>query len=105
MKWKDFALGIVAGVAAGAAAYAVAQKYTEHTPADDVLENVKEAFSKEGPIDGSWIVMKPEQYDGLIAPMNVYRGGISRMRDGQLEQFEFLADAKTGTVVNVEQTA
>lgn len=105
MKWKDFALGIVAGVAAGATAYAVAQKYTEHTPADDVLESVKEAFSKEGPIDGSWIVMKPEQYDGLIAPMNVYRGGISRMRDGQLEQFEFLADAKTGTVVNVEQTA
>ncbi len=103
MKWKDFVLGIAAGVTAGAVAYVAAQKYVENTPADAVLEKVKNALATEGPIDGSWIVMKPERYDGLLVPMNVYRGGVSRMRDGQLEQLEFLANAETGTIVHVEQ--
>ena len=33
--------------------------------------------------------------------MNVYKGGISRVKNGELEQFEFAADAKTGSVVEL----
>jgi predicted small secreted protein len=33
--------------------------------------------------------------------MTVYRGGISRIKHGQLEQFEFAANSSTGTVVEL----
>ena len=45
--------------------------------------------------------MKTEPYQNNVIAMDVYRGGISRIKNGELEQFEFAADAKTGTVVEL----
>jgi predicted small secreted protein len=98
--WKSFTLGAVAG-AAGAL---FAQKAVTSSPtvaAEKVLARVKEAFNKEGIIEGSWIQMKPEQYQKLGIDTTVYKGGISRRRDGELEQYEFIADASTGTIMDV----
>ncbi|ARF13306.1 hypothetical protein CSV75_00900 [Sporosarcina sp. P18a] len=101
MRVKDFLAGILTGVAAGVVVNEAFNRYNEEVPADNVLKKVKDAFKEEGPIDGSWIVMKPEPYTNHVISMDVYRGGVSRMKDGKLEQFEFAADAKTGTVVEL----
>ena len=45
--------------------------------------------------------MKTEPFTNNVITMDVYRGGISRMKNGEPEQFEFAADAKTGTVVEL----
>ena len=45
--------------------------------------------------------MKTEPFKNKVITMDVYRGGISRIKNGELEQFEFAADAKTGTVVEL----
>ena len=45
--------------------------------------------------------MTPEPFEKEAIHMKVYKGGISRIKNGQLEQFEFAADAKTGTVVEL----
>ncbi|GKV64769.1 MULTISPECIES: hypothetical protein [Sporosarcina] len=101
MRVKEFLAGILTGVAAGVVVNEAFNKLNEEVPADNVLKKVKDAFKEEGPIDGSWIVMKPEPYTNHVISMDVYRGGVSRMKDGKLEQYEFAADAKTGTVVEL----
>jgi predicted small secreted protein len=101
MKLKDFLAGILTGVATGIVVSEVIDRIDRNVAADSVLKNVKEAFKKEGPIDGSWIVMKTEPFTNKVITMDVYRGGISRIMNGELEQFEFAADAKTGTVVEL----
>ena len=45
--------------------------------------------------------MKTEPFTNNVIAMDVYRGGISRIKNGELEQFEFAADAKTGTIVEL----
>ena len=101
MKMKEFLAGVLTGVAAGIVVNEAIDRVNRNVPADAVLNNVKDAFKKEGPIDGSWIVMKTEPFTNEVITMDVYRGGISRIKNGKLEQYEFAADAKTGTVVEL----
>ncbi|MFJ7934786.1 hypothetical protein [Sporosarcina sp. NPDC096371] len=101
MKVKEFLAGVLTGVAAGIIVNEAIDRANRNVAADSVLDTVKTAFKTEGPIDGSWIVMKTEPYTNNVITMDVYRGGISRIKDGELEQFEFAADAKTGSVVEL----
>lgn len=101
MKVKDFLAGVLTGVAAGIVVNEAIDRANRNVGADSVLNTVKSAFKNEGPIDGSWILMKTEPYTNSVITMDVYRGGISRIKDGELEQFEFAADAKTGSVVEL----
>lgn len=101
MKLKDFLAGVLTGIATGIVVNETINRLNQNVGADSVLNNVKEAFKKEGPIDGSWIVMKTEPYKNHVLTMDVYRGGVSRIKNGELEQFEFAADAKTGTIVEL----
>jgi predicted small secreted protein len=89
------------GVAAGVVVSESIDRMNQNVSADSVLNTIKDAFKNEGPIDGSWIVMKTEPFTNNVITMDVYRGGISRIKEGELEQFEFAADAKTGTVVEL----
>ncbi len=101
MKVKDFLAGVLTGVAAGVVVNEAIERANRNVAADSVLDTVKSAFKNEGPIDGSWILMKTEPFTNNVITMDVYRGGISRIKDGELEQFEFAADAKTGSVVEL----
>lgn len=101
MKLKEFLAGILTGVAAGIIVNEAIDRVNQNVAADSVLNTVKDAFKTEGPIDGSWIVMKTEPFQNNVISMDVYRGGVSRIKDGKLEQFEFAADARTGTVVEM----
>ncbi len=103
MKLKDFLAGVLTGVAAGIVVNEAIDRVNRNVSADSVLNTVKQAFKNEGPIDGSWIVMKTEPYTNNVITMDVYRGGISRIKNGELEQFEFAADATTGSVVELTQ--
>ena len=67
------------------------------------LENIKNEFKEVAPIDGSWIFMKTEEFSNGVSTVPVYRGGISRVTDGNTETFEFAADARTGVVVDLQQ--
>lgn len=103
MKLKEFLVGVLTGVAAGIVVNEAIHRIDKNVAADSVLNDVKDAFKKEGPIDGSWIVMKTEPFSNDVITMDVYRGGISRIKNGEVEQFEFAADAATGTVVELSK--
>lgn len=100
LNWKSFLFGAAIGVMGG---YLLSEKLDEKLPlsGEVVLANVKKAFKTEGPIDGSWMQMQPENYQKYAIKTKVFRGGISRMKDGERQQFEFIADAYTGTVIDV----
>ncbi|WP_040229224.1 peptidase M4 [Bhargavaea cecembensis] len=101
MNMKDFAVGAIAGAVAGAAVVEAVNRADRNVSPDKVLENIKDAFKEEGPIEGSWIVMKTEPFRQKAVQMEVYRGGLSREISGVFEEYEFAADAKTGTVVEL----
>ncbi|WP_086348739.1 peptidase [Candidatus Enterococcus clewellii] len=69
--------------------------------ADLVLETIKDAFLKEGPIEGSWIEFEKKPLRKFAIHSKTYNGGISRIEDGSLVQYAFVADAQTGTVIDV----
>jgi predicted small secreted protein len=101
MKKRDLLIGFSTGVAAGFLIREVAHRIEPTKPAELVLHGIKQSFKEEGPIDGSWIYMKTEPFNRQAVSTDVYRGGISRVREGEFEQFEFFADSRTGTVVDL----
>lgn len=103
MNNRDLLIGFATGVAATYLVKEIYDRKAKLYPADDVLKEVKSAFKEEGPIDGSWIFMKTEPYKQHALTTEVYKGGITRHKEDELQQFEFLADAYTGAVIEVKQ--
>ena len=101
MKLRDYMMGLGTGIVIGVVASQAARKIDLNRSAELVLKEIKDSFKQEGPIDGSWIYMHPEPFQKEAIHIKVYKGGISRVKNGLLEQFEFAADAKTGTVVEL----
>jgi predicted small secreted protein len=102
MNWKSFIVGAISGVAAG---YFLKEELSNRTfvPAEKVLQQVKQAFKKNGTIDGSWVHMKPETYDLKPLETKIYRGGVSSLHDGKRQQYEFIANAFTGSIIDIRQ--
>lgn len=102
MKLRDFMLGVVTGLAAAVIIKEVTEKVSPYKSANEILEDIKADFKKDSPIDGSWIYMKTENFSNGFTEVPVYRGGISRLKDGEMETYEFAADARTGAVVDLQ---
>lgn len=99
MSWNKFFLGFGVGFAS---ALLVKEALSDSTiPGDKALKLAKEAFKKNGPIDGSWIQMNPEDYTKSGLHYQVYKGGISRKLNHESHQYEFIMDAKTGSILEV----
>jgi len=102
MKKTILAAGI--GVALGFLAKQQLDDCQKTTP-EKALENAKEAFKKQGPISGSWIYMMPEEIEKHGLTYTAYKGGVTRNLDGENKQYEFFADADTGTIIGSVETA
>ncbi|WLR50264.1 PepSY domain-containing protein [Bacillus tianshenii] len=99
MKFRNFLVGASIGFAS---ALMVAKKLDEQfISPEKALKYAKDAFKEKGPVDGAWVHMEPEQVSKFDMTYNVYRGGISSSLHGELKQFEFLVDAKSGTIIDV----
>ena len=98
MNWKYFFLGVGTGIA-GALIVKETVARKETVSPEEVLVHAKAAFKKEGPISGSWINMTAEPFSRSPIEHQVYKGGITRTLDGRAELYEFIADAKTGTII------
>lgn len=69
--------------------------------ADKILDRVKLQFKEEGPIEGSWIEMTKVPWKRYSYKTDVYYGGISRFEKGKIAQYEFVADAYTGSIMDL----
>lgn len=100
MNWKSFFIGVGVGIVSGFLTKEILDTKMPVSP-EKALANAKDLFKKSGPISGSWIHMKTEPYEKQNLPYTVYKGGISRAVNDKIEQFEFIADASTGAVIDV----
>ena len=103
MNMKDFALGVVTGVSAAIIVKEVSERVSPFASPNSILDNIKEEFRKHAPIDGSWIYMKTENFNNGFTETPVYRGGISRTIEGEVENYEFAADARSGAILEIKQ--
>lgn len=101
MKWRHFFLGAGAGFAA-AYLWKISSGKT-FISAEKALRKAKAALQKDGKITGSWIVSIPEVLASETENAAVYRGGITQIRGGKPVTYEFLADAKTGDLLKLEE--
>lgn len=69
--------------------------------ADKILNQVKQQFKADGPIEGSWIEMTKVPWKKYSYDTKVYYGGISRFEEGEIAQYEFVADAYTGSLMDI----
>ncbi len=102
MKLQDIALGAVIGFACGYAAKSAVEKYADISP-DAILKKAKEMLKQDGKVIGSWILMTPETYKKNGLSYDVYKGGITRLSENEQKQITFVADASTGTVLDVTE--
>lgn len=102
MSWKSFVFGAVIGLTVG---YVVREAIgqTRNVDPEKVLEHMKNEFKKSGAISGSWIQMEAEPYEKGMIHYQVYKGGITKQENDKNEQFEFIADAATGTILDVQR--
>ncbi|WP_342780672.1 PepSY domain-containing protein [Bacillus marasmi] len=103
LNWKTFLIGVSSGLAGGLlASYLVTKDQPKKISPEKILQQVKAAFKENGPISGSWIHMKAEPYEKNHLSYVVYKGGISKMNQDGPTQYEFIADATTGTILSIK---
>jgi len=100
MKFRNLAIGVAIGFACGFVAKSLINDYQKQSP-DDILEAVKQSMSHTGKIIGSWILMTPELFERNGIQTQVFKGGLTRIVDDEQKQYEFFADAKTGTLIEI----
>lgn len=94
MNWKKFIIGAITGFAA---AYTVSTQLKQRMiSAEKALSLAKDALQRHGAVSGSWIQANPETYEKDNVIYTVYKGGVCR--DNQ--QYEFVIDAYTGTIID-----
>lgn len=101
MSWKRFVLGMSIGFAAGLLVTKEIQK--EKVSPEKILKLVKQNLNQKFHITGSWIHMIPETFEKNEIQYTVYRGGITTSQGDELIQYDFVADAKTGTILELSK--
>jgi predicted small secreted protein len=104
LNWKSFLVGLSSGLVGGIVGSYLLSKETKKTVSPEkVLEGVKAAFKEHGPISGSWIHMEAEPYENNHLNYLVYKGGITKNNNDLTRQYEFVADASTGTILSLQE--
>lgn len=74
---------------------------TQRIKPEEALKQVRDYYKEKYDVSGSWIYMKPEQFQKNGLDYEVYHGGITRNIDGKSYPYEFYLDVYTGTVIEI----
>ena len=94
-------VGVAAlGVAGGIIANKKYQEIKVLSP-EEILDLIKQQFLKEGTIEGAWINYAKEPMQKFAVTYMTYKGGITRKEGDEIIQYEFIADAQTGSILEI----
>lgn len=99
MNKKGFIIGLICGATVGYFTKSAISN-TGIYSSEEILHKVKQSIASGGKITGSWIMTSPESIERNSLNYKVYRGGITQLNEEETNNFEFLADAKTGTIID-----
>ncbi|MDF2911179.1 MAG: hypothetical protein K0Q56_2060 [Sporolactobacillus laevolacticus] len=102
---KHFGTAIVVGTIAGylagiATCRLMAEKKT--LSSEHVLDRVKKAVSEQLSINGAWIYLTPHTWSKDSFTHFVYKGGLTSSENGISRHFDFIADARSGTLLELK---
>ncbi|RYM02114.1 hypothetical protein EWH99_11610 [Sporolactobacillus sp. THM7-7] len=104
MKKNLGAVGLVAGVAGFAAGLAVRGLVSGRLlGAEKVLRIVRRTAGKTLPVDGAWIYLSPQNVTRDALSLQIYRGGLTAAGARSVRHFDFMADARTGTLIELKE--
>ncbi|MCU9614247.1 PepSY domain-containing protein [Caldibacillus lycopersici] len=102
MKFKGLIIGVAAGVAASLLTKSIVAR-NHLFSSEEVLQNMKNMLKDNGKIIGSWIMTKPETLEKNASAYQVYRGGITREDENRQTDYEFVIDAKSGSILELSE--
>jgi predicted small secreted protein len=97
-----FKAGLIAGWVSYWGVSLLIQKYYKLN-SKVILNKVRQHFDKKGTIEACWIEEEHADLLQMDIEIPVFVGGIVRKEDGLIKTYEFTADAKTGTLITVNQ--
>ncbi len=100
---RDVLLGALIGAGAAMVATSMTTCKKSAIPPEKALKSVKEAVKNSYAVKGSWIHMKTDSINKFDVPFTVYSGGLTCEKEGRLEQMDFMVDANTGTIVELQK--
>lgn len=100
IKYASF--GFVHGLAIGLTSAFCWHRYMKRLP-DQLLTELKQLFLREGPVEGAWIESSPRLTTLNEERRIVYVGGITRKEDNELVQYQFIFDAKSKELLELEK--
>ncbi|AYU55506.1 hypothetical protein [Staphylococcus debuckii] len=65
-----------------------------------LIEEVKSYFMN---VTGSYIVSEPQPFEQDGIAYEVYRGGVTTENHGKVSNYEFVADATNGKIINIKE--
>lgn len=71
--------------------------------ANRILRIVRNDFKREGQITGSWIDHQAAPFQRFAVKTSAYQGGLTRKEDDKLVNYEFKADAYTGSLLELKR--
>lgn len=74
-----------------------------HRSANEILKMAVRDFKQEGPVTGSWIEHVAHPFQRFAFKTDVYRGGVQRQEDDETVNYIFLADAYTGSILQIKR--
>ena len=72
-------------------------------PANRALKQIRHDFASEGTITGSWIDHQQAPFQRFAVKTSAYRGGLTRLEDGEPVNYEFKVDTFTGSLLELER--
>lgn len=71
--------------------------------ANRALKIIRNDFSREGTITGSWIDHRQIPFQRYAVKTSAYQGGLTRLEDGNPVNYEFKVDAYTGSLLELKR--
>ncbi|GGL42431.1 hypothetical protein [Sporolactobacillus putidus] len=92
----------IAGFSAGIAAGKLKGGSHRLLSSEKVLHLVRKAAKESLPVEGAWIYLSPQTMTRDSLTCKVYRGGLTAAGGKTVRHYDFIADARTGTLIELK---
>lgn len=99
---KYASYGFIQGMTIGLTSAFCWHRYMKRLP-NELLAEIKKLFLREGRIEGSWIESSPRITTWQDEHRLVFVGGITRRENEQLVQYQFMFDARSKELLELEK--
>lgn len=101
---RSIGLIVLIAAAAGftAGMFLERQNWQKPLTPEEVLHRVKKSLQDKLPLDGAWIFLSPHEINRNDLTVRAYQGGLTVKNAGSVKHYDFVADAETGSLIDLK---